>query len=109
MSAQTIKRGEVAHTEDVFPKRPRAQRKIEGESPSGITIRGTAYADPIPGTVDYGPFYGEGNFALSRSGSYIVGNITFDQIPEVIALLQEALDAATAPADSEAIEAYRRA
>lgn len=92
------RRAEVSVAEDSFPPRPRARRDIGGKSPSGIEVRGYAFADPIPGSLDYGPFRGEGEFALSRSGSYVVGNIRFEEIPEVIALLQEALDAASAPA-----------
>lgn len=100
MSTQSDRRNVV--TTDTPPQRPRARRDISGESPSGITVRGLAFADPIPGSLDYGPFRGEGAFALSRGGSYVVGNIEFDQIPEVIALLQEVLEAASAPATGEA-------
>lgn len=87
----------VVNVENEFPKRPRAVRRLSGKSPSGIEIRGTAFAEPLPDSLDYGPFRGEGNVALSRNGSYVVGNIVFDEIPEVIALLQEVVDAASAP------------
>lgn len=75
--------------EDNIPERTRARRDIRGKTPSGIEIRGVAFADPIAGTLDYGPFRGEGQVALSRNGAYVVGNIVFDEIPEVIAVLQE--------------------
>lgn len=85
----------AVRTKDTIPVRPRARRDITGKTESGIEIKGIAYADPIPDSLGYGPFYGEGNFALSRSGSYVVGNIVFDEIPEIIVLLQEVLAAAT--------------
>lgn len=91
----------IVEANDEFPRRPRACRRLSGKSPSGIEIRGQAYADPIPGSLDYGPFQGEGSFALSRGGSYVVGNVQFEEIPEIIALLQEVLDAAAAPANQE--------
>lgn len=91
----------IARASDHFPARPRAHRTIEGESPSGVKISGHAYADPLPDRLGYGPFYGEGQFALSRGGSYVVGNIRFEEIPEIIAILQDVLAAATAPADPQ--------
>ena len=92
----------IVEAKDEFPRRPRACRRLSGKSPSGVEIRGQAYADPIPGSLDYGPFHGEGSFALSRRGSYVVGNIEFCEIPEIIALLQEVLEAASEPGDPEA-------
>lgn len=83
-------------TQDTIPARQRARRDISGRTPSGVEIRGMAFADPIPGSLDYGPFYGEGNFSLVRSGSYVVGNIQFAEIPEIIALLVAVLNAAEA-------------
>lgn len=90
----------VVVTTDSTPARPRARRDIGGETPSGIKVRGLAFADPIPDSLAYGPFRGEGDFALSRGGSYVVGNVKFEEIPEIIALLQEVLEAASAPAEA---------
>lgn len=86
---------------DGMPVRPRARRDIKGKSPSGFEVAAFALADPIPGTLKYGPFQGAGHVTVTRASTYVIRDLKFDEVPEIISILQGVLAAAGAPHEIE--------
>lgn len=74
---------------DEHPRRMPAVRRISGVYDNGMEVRATAKAQPLPDSLGYGPFVGEGDVTVSRGGYTIVSRINFDEIDALVDILRD--------------------